>query len=66
MIERIMANEPNLIDTGDAIARHLLKRSLEKGHANDGELRIYLFSTGELDINSVDAIISEYEKISTI
>lgn len=66
VIERIMANEPKLIDTGDAIARHLLKRSLENGHENDGELLIYLFSTGELNIDSVDAIISGYEKICTI
>lgn len=66
VIESIMENELNLIHTGDAIAKHLLSRSLEKGHKNDGDLNLFVFTTGTLDNDAVHTIVDKYVKIKTI
>ncbi len=65
-IEMVMQRKLTLIHTGDAIAKRLLSLSLEKGHINEGELFIHIYSTGKLDVSMVDSIISKYVKISNI
>ena len=65
-IEAVMQRKLTLIHTGDAIAKRLLSLSLEKGHTNDGELFIHIYSTGKLDVSMVDSIIDKYVRISNI
>ena len=49
VIEGIMNNGVNCIDSGHAIAQHLLNRLEEKGHENRGALILNLFHTGEIN-----------------
>ncbi|WP_294956112.1 glutamate racemase [Sulfurovum sp.] len=48
-IEEIMQREMNLIHTGDAIAKRLLALSETKGHVNEGDLNISLYTTSHID-----------------
>ncbi len=57
VIKKIMGDEITLIQTGDAIANRLLHLSANKGHINEGELDIYLYSTGNIKENLVQNIL---------
>lgn len=66
LISEIMPREVNLIDTGIAIAKRVLKLSLEKGHTNDGKFNIHIESTGDMDEKSVEFIFAKKMKIKYI
>ncbi len=56
-IKKILNREVTLIDSGDAIAHHLLHQLQARGHANQGELGVHVFHTGEIDTDLVDRIL---------
>jgi len=58
-VDEVMGRKLILIDTGDAIAKHLLARSKEKGHQNEGELHIYLYHTGTICFDFVKKILKQ-------
>ena len=57
IIEHVMERRLNLIHTGDAIAKRLLSLSKDKGHQNEGALKMTLYSTDMLDKKIVSHII---------
>lgn len=59
IIEHVMERRLNLIHTGDAIAKRLLFLSKDKGHQNEGVLKMTLYSTDMLDKKIVSHIIDE-------
>ena len=63
-IQHIMGEEIILIDSGMAIAKHLLDM-LEKNlqHKNKGILLISLLYTGTVKIHIVDKILNKYQKL---
>jgi len=68
-ISEIMLCDVKLIDTGGAIARHVLDVALELGHVNQGSCRICIESTGEIHKEVISTIFQEslevhYIKIS--
>jgi len=65
-IENIMNCDVNLIHTGEAISKHLLTLSAQKGHVNEGELLVHIHTTGELQVHVISSIIDTYENIYTI
>ena len=66
-IRRCMQREIVCIDSGRAIARHLLELVTKKlGHHNEGKLNIHLFYTGKISASLVDEILQEYETLEAI
>ena len=65
-IKEIMDTKVELIHTGDAIAKHLLSLSQEKGHNNRGTLNISLYATDNIDKSIVYSILKSVSKIETI
>ncbi len=65
-IENIMNCNVNLIHTGEAISRHLLTLSTQKGHQNEGDLQVYIHTTGEIQTQVIESIIDTYESIDRI
>ena len=63
-INTIMGQNIRLIDSGNAIAKHLLD-SLEKyaQHKNEGDLDIYLLYTATINQKIVDKILDKYQKL---
>lgn len=55
-IEEIMHDTVNLIHTGEAIAKHLLDLSIQKGHENQGKLFLDLQTTGAIDVGLIKTI----------
>ena len=66
IIEDIMSKDITLIHTGDAIARHLLRRSKQMHHVNEGILEITLFTTGNIHKQSVESLFELSQEISYI
>ncbi|RRS32471.1 MAG: glutamate racemase [Epsilonproteobacteria bacterium (ex Lamellibrachia satsuma)] len=66
MIEYIMQRELNLIHTGEAIAKRLLALGQEKGHDNEGALKITLYSTDHIDQDLVTHILGKTMNIKQI
>ena len=66
LIKEIMQHKVQLIQTGGAIARHLLSQSEAKGHSNAGSLRIFLYTTGEIQTQIIDQIIKHHEPLEKI
>jgi len=60
LIEEIMSCELNIVETGEAIAKHLLVRSQEDGHINDGTLTINIESTDSINMELVNSMIPNY------
>lgn len=60
-IKQIMGEHIKLIETGDAIAKRLQELSEESGHINDGQLQVYVYFTGDININMVDNILKKWE-----
>ena len=58
VIKQIMGNEITLIETGDAIANRLKILSEEKGHINEGPLKINVCHTGEINRFMIDKILN--------
>lgn len=59
-IKNIMGKEITLIDTGFAIARRLEDLTNSKGHDNNGELKITIYFTGEINLNMIDNILDSW------
>jgi len=58
LIKEIMGEDVTLIETGDAIAKRLLCLSDEKAHhINQGDLKILILHTGNININMVQTIL---------
>jgi len=65
-IKKILNREVTLIDSGDAIAHYLLHQLHARGHANQGELKIDIFHTGEIDTDLVDRILGEHYGVARV
>lgn len=59
VIEKVMQRKLHLIETGAAIAKHLLALSKEKGHENKGELHISLYHTSTICLDLVEKILKQ-------
>ncbi|MCB9096421.1 MAG: glutamate racemase [Aliarcobacter sp.] len=59
LIENIMGKDISLIETGDAIANRLLFLSEQKGHINQGELKILILHTGIINTNMIQTILED-------
>ena len=57
VIKKIMGNNITLIETGNAIANRLKLLSEEKGHKNEGILKIKVFYTGEINKQMIEKIL---------
>jgi glutamate racemase len=66
VIEHVMQRRLNLIHTGDAIAKRLLVLSQEKGHSNEGDLKIMLYSTDRISENIVSTIFGKEIEVGSI
>ena len=61
IIQEVMENKVTLMDTGEAIALHLLRVSTQKrAHHNRGDLEIYLHFTGKIKLDIIDTILPTY------
>ena len=58
VIKKIMGDDITLIETGDAIANRLKILSEEKGHINEGPLKINVCHTGEINRFMIDKILN--------
>lgn len=66
MIKKVMQRDLNLIHTGDAIAKRLLTLGQEKGHKNDGQLKITLYSTDNIDKHIISHILEGHTEVKQI
>jgi len=66
IIEEIMQDDIHLIETGEAIAKHLLDRSRDISHFNDGVLDIKLFTTGSIHKKSVKNLFDNFQEVTKI
>ncbi|MHB0993999.1 MAG: glutamate racemase [Sulfurovum sp.] len=65
-IEKIMQHKVTLIQTGDAISRHLLVLSSQKGHHNSGDIAVHIAVTGKINIQMVERILDGYDSLSFV
>lgn len=65
-IENIMNCNVRLIQTGEAISRHLLTLSTQKGHLNEGELEVHIHTTGAIHTQIIESIIGTCGNICAI
>ena len=66
IIEHVMERRLNLIHTGEAISKRLLTLGQEKGHSNDGNLEITLYSTDDIDKQIVGYILNGHSEVKQI
>ncbi|MBD3788756.1 MAG: glutamate racemase [Campylobacterales bacterium] len=66
LIQEIMVYDIVLIHTGYAISRHLLAQTQNKGHLNEGPLKIHLYTTGEIQTGIIDQILPGHESVKSI
>jgi len=66
MIKQIMQTPVVLIETGDAIARHLLYLAQKKGHINQGALKINLYATHDISKSMVEDIFLKKMEVEII
>ena len=66
VIEHVMQRRLNLIHTGEAISKRLLTLGQEKGHSNDGNLKITLYSTDNIDTQIVGHILNGHSEVKQI
>ena len=65
-IEDIMNDKVNIIDSKEAISSYLLKKIIDKGHYNIGDIKINIFYTGNIKIDMINNIINRNKTISKI
>ena len=65
-IQAIMGKKITLINTGEAIAKHLLNQCVIIGHKNHGSLEIFIFSTAFIDKDSIITILNNIKLIKQI
>jgi len=63
VIKDVMQCDVSLIHTGHAIAKHLLLLGESKGHLNSGSLSVDIHTTGDIQMQMVDAIIEVYDNL---
>lgn len=56
---KIMGKDTLFLDSGEAIAKRVLTLLLQRGHHNEGEVRLQLFCTGVISQKSVSQILPE-------
>lgn len=61
IIKEFMGANISLIETGSAIAKRLEDLTLKNGHNNNGELKIKVYYTGDINIKMIDMILENYE-----
>ena len=66
MIQEIIPHKVTLIETGMAIAEHLLYLSLKAGHTNNGRTCIQLYATATINVEFVSNILKEKTFINNI
>ncbi len=66
VIKKIMQRDLNLIQTGEAISKRLLTLSQEKGHNNNGNLKITIYSTDDIDTQIVAHILDGHTEVVQI
>lgn len=65
-IEEIMQDTVNLIHTGEAIAKHLLDLSRQKGHVNNGKLFLELQTTGLIQVRIIKSIFHTKQTVKLV
>jgi len=65
-ISKIMLGDVKLIDTGAAIARHVLELALQRGHINQGTCCISVVSTGNIYKEMIYTIFGEEFEVNYI
>jgi len=65
-IAEIMLCDVMLIDTAEAIAKHLLDLALKRGHHNHGSCDIYIESTGKIHTEFVTSLLGKSINIRSI
>jgi len=66
-IKGCMQRDIVCVDSGNAIAKHLLEQVTKKiGHVNKGELSIHLYYTGNINTSLVDKILQRYKTLKAI
>ncbi len=57
VIKKVMANDVTLIETGNAIAKRLIILSAQLGHINEGNLKVSVCHTGEINKQMIEKIL---------
>lgn len=65
-IQNIVGKNVKLVHTGEAISKHLLRLCLEEGHCNNGELKLQIYTTGNIQRDVVSNIIEYRIPIQSI
>ena len=60
VIKKIMGEDTNLIETGFAIANRLKDLSKNCGHFNDGELKVNVYFTSEINETMISKILNSW------
>lgn len=66
LISDVMQCDVTLIHTGEAIAKHLLFLGSQRGHVNEGDLVVSIFTTGNIQLQSVKSILNSSPEIQQI
>lgn len=66
MISALMDHQVTLIHTGQAIAKRLLKLAEEKGHINEGDLSLAIYTTGPINEKFIDKILQTSCKVQRL
>jgi len=66
LIKEIMPADVNIIETSKALATRLQHLSLEEGHINEGDLRINILYTGDINTKMIDMIFENTQQNMTI
>lgn len=62
IIKDIMGININLVQTGFAIANRLKQLSIQEGHTHQGEIEIYVYHTGDINLTMIDSILPKWQK----
>lgn len=60
-IKKIMGEEIKLIETGFAIAKRLKELSGKKLNKCEEEIEVYVYFTGDINLNMIDSILDKWE-----
>ncbi len=59
-IKKIMGEDTNLIETGYAIAKRLKDLSKGCGHFNNGELKVNVYFTSDINLKMINKILNSW------
>lgn len=66
LIKEIIPYDVVLVETGEAIARHLLAQAQSRGHQNKGALKLHLYTTAKIHTEIIDEILPGHEPVEQI